>query len=179
MGAGEVVERDADRVVVRLRGEHDASSVDALSQIVARAMALDDVNVFVDLSEVEFMSAATVGVILRARGFLGLRARSLTLRFPSSCARRVLEMCWLGDLLMTGPVDAALVSTTRGGLGTCVAAPATDRGDRDSHAPKPTPGSAPHLVGAGTVAASSGEKLRDVHVVNEPRALNVAGRGSA
>jgi hypothetical protein len=88
MGARGVVERDADRVVVRLRGD-------------------------------------------------------------SSCAMCVLEVCGLGDLLVAGPVDAAPVSTTQGALGTWVAVPATDRGDRDSHAPKPTPGSALNVVRRG------------------------------
>lgn len=55
--------RDADRTVVWLRGEHDTSTVAALSETMARAMALDDSDLVLDLSEVQFMSAATVGVI--------------------------------------------------------------------------------------------------------------------
>jgi anti-anti-sigma factor len=56
----------ADRTVVWLRGEHDVSTVSALSQTMARAIALDDGDLVVDLSGVQFMDAATVGVIVRA-----------------------------------------------------------------------------------------------------------------
>ena len=78
--------RDCDRTVVWLRGEHDVSTVAALSQTMARAIALDDGDLVVDLSGVDFMDAATVGVIVRARDFLELQSRSLTLRAPSTCA---------------------------------------------------------------------------------------------
>ena len=98
--------RDADRTVVWLRGEHDICTVAALSQILARAIALDDGDLVVDLSGVQFMDAATVGVILRARDFLRLQSRSVALRSPSPCAARVLDLCELGDLLEPGPEHA-------------------------------------------------------------------------
>ena len=56
------VARAAGRTVVWLRGEHDISTVDALANVLARAIAFDD-DVVVDLCDVEFMGAATVGVI--------------------------------------------------------------------------------------------------------------------
>ena len=62
--------RDAARTVVWLRGEHDVSTVAALSETLARAIALDDADLVVDLSDVQFMGAATVGVIVRARELL-------------------------------------------------------------------------------------------------------------
>jgi anti-anti-sigma factor len=88
-----------DRTVVWLRGEHDVSTVAALSEIMARAIALDDADVVVDLSEVQFMGAAAVGVVIRAQEFLRLRSRLLVLRSPSEGARRVLEVCGHADLL--------------------------------------------------------------------------------
>ena len=60
---------------------------------------LDDADVVVDLSGVEFMDASTVGTIVRTRNLLGSRSRSLTLRSPSSCARRVLHACHLAALV--------------------------------------------------------------------------------
>ena len=84
--------------IVWLDGEHDASSVAELSETIARAIAVDDSDVILDMSEVTFMSAATVGVLVRARNFLNLRSRSLTVRAPSKCTRRILEICELGDL---------------------------------------------------------------------------------
>jgi len=97
---------DADRTVVWLRGEHDVSTVAALSQTMARAIALDDADLVVDLSDVQFMDAATVGVIIRARDFLALQSRALVLHAPSACAARVLDLCALADLLEPKPAHA-------------------------------------------------------------------------
>lgn len=88
-----------DRTVVWLRGEHDASTVDTLSEVMARAMALDDADLVVDLSGVQFMGAATVRAIAQARECLRGRSRALVLRSPSTCARRLVELCGLGHLV--------------------------------------------------------------------------------
>ena len=55
---------------------------------MARAIAVDETDLVIDLSEVTFMNAATVAVIIRAEAFLRDRSRSLTLRSPSAPARR-------------------------------------------------------------------------------------------
>ena len=102
------------RTVVLLRGEYDASAVTALSEAMARAIALDDADLVLDLSGVEFMDAATVRLIIRAREFLRLRSRSLTLRSPSTHARRVLDLCRLGDHLDRHPANAARMTRTVG-----------------------------------------------------------------
>jgi len=127
---GSFAARDADRTVVWLRGEHDLSTVDELSETMARAIALDDADVVVDLSEVVFMSAATVGVIVRAREFLRLESRSLALRSPSKCAGRVVDLCGLTDLFNERAVDAMRLSVTAGALSTWVAVPTAGRADR-------------------------------------------------
>ena len=87
---------DADRGVIWLRGEHDVATVAALSMTIAGAMTRDDNDVVVDLSEVEFMDAATVSVIVRTRQVLHVQSRSLLLRAPSPCAARVLRICGIG-----------------------------------------------------------------------------------
>ena len=46
---------EADPIVVRLRGEHDCSTDDALCLELARAIALNDAALVLDLSEVEFI----------------------------------------------------------------------------------------------------------------------------
>ena len=92
-GPEEFPVRECDRTVVWLRGEHDVSTVAALSQTMARAIALDDGDLVIDLSGVDFMDAATVGVIVRARDFLERQSRTLELRSPSTCAARVLDLC--------------------------------------------------------------------------------------
>jgi anti-anti-sigma factor len=93
-------------VVVHLRGEHDLTTVTALSATLARAITLGDADLVVDLSRVDFMGAATVGVFIWARELLSARSRSLVLRSPSSSARRVLELCDLDSLIET-PAEAA------------------------------------------------------------------------
>lgn len=95
-------ERVADQTIVWLRGEHDLSTVAALSATMAQAMGLDDGDLCVDLSEVEFMGAETVGILVGAHGFLRGRSRSLSLRSPSTCAQRVVDLCDLDDLLGRG-----------------------------------------------------------------------------
>jgi len=87
------------RTLIWLRGEHDMSTVAELSETIARAIAIDDADLVVDLAEVEFMGAATVGVLSRARELLRVRSRALVLRSPSRSARRVLELCGHEDLL--------------------------------------------------------------------------------
>ena len=93
------VVRSAATTVVWIRGEQDASTVAALSETLAHAISLDDSDLVLDLSGVEFMSAATVGVLVRAREFLRSLSRSLRVQSPSTCARRILALCNLGDLL--------------------------------------------------------------------------------
>jgi anti-anti-sigma factor len=98
---------DADHNVVWVRGAQDASTVVALCMTVARAIAFDDADLVIDLSEVTFMDAATVAVMIRAEAFLRERSRSLTLRSPSAHARRVLGVGGLAELLGPRPATAS------------------------------------------------------------------------
>jgi anti-anti-sigma factor len=125
--------RHADPTVVWLRGEHDISTASALSETLNRAIALD-CDVVADLSAVAFMDAATVSVILRTRESLHRRSRSLTVRSPSRCARRLLELCGLGDLI--GPTGAEAAQTAGAAAGPVAWVPAlgTDRPDLRSEA---------------------------------------------
>jgi anti-anti-sigma factor len=94
-----VVERQADRIVVSLYGEHDIATLAELSEAMARGIALDDAQIVVDLSGVEFMAAATASVIVGARDFLQAHSRELTVRSPSRCAQRLLDVCGLTGLI--------------------------------------------------------------------------------
>ncbi len=84
---------DGDRTVVWLRGEHDLATSASLSEAMARAIALDNADLVVDLSEVQFMDTATVQVMVEMRELLRLRSRSLALRAPSPRAQRILGLC--------------------------------------------------------------------------------------
>jgi anti-anti-sigma factor len=80
-----------------MRGDHDLSTVNSLTVTMAAAIASENSDVVVDLSGVTFIDGATIGVIVRARELLRLRARSLTLRAPSRSAKRVLDLCGIAD----------------------------------------------------------------------------------
>ncbi len=120
-----VVRREGDRIVVWLRGEHDIATTAESSEALAWAIAMGDADLVVDLSEVQFMDASTIGVIVKARNFLLTRSRSLSLRAPTRCARRVLDVCGLAELIDSGSSR----SETAAALGSWVAVPASDRAD--------------------------------------------------
>jgi anti-anti-sigma factor len=133
--------------------------VAALSEVISRAIAIDDSDLVVDLSEVEFMDAATVGVITRTRDFLHLRERALAVRSPSACARRVFDLCGLADLLDPLPLGVPHSMTTAAALGTWVPVPATNRSDRSNRSePKAIGASARIRVGANS-AVSAEQKV--------------------
>jgi anti-anti-sigma factor len=96
-----VPDHDTTSVVVWLGGEHDLSTVGELSAALAQAITLGDADVVVDLTEVLYMGAVTVGVLYRARELLRARSRCLVMRSPPRCVRRVLELCGDTDLLAT------------------------------------------------------------------------------
>jgi anti-sigma B factor antagonist len=123
--------RGPPQVVVCLRGDHDLSTVAELSAAMARAITLGDADIVVDLSRVEFMAAATVGVLVRARGLLRSRSRSLVVRSPSTRARRVLELSDLRGLIEPRSVDVRLAEAA-GALRTWVAVPMIDGIDRST-----------------------------------------------
>jgi anti-anti-sigma factor len=106
------VRRTESRTVVWLSGEHDLSTVDAFSQTLARVFALDDADAVLDLSGVQFMGAATIDVIVRAKDVLDLRSRVLTLRSPSVSAQRVVDLCGLADLVEASSTDAQPLAGT-------------------------------------------------------------------
>ena len=56
------------------------------------------------------------------------RSRSLIVRSPSSCARRVLDLCGLSHLLDLRPGDTQPTSRTAAAIATWVAVPAVGRG---------------------------------------------------
>lgn len=93
--------REATRTIISLRGAHDLSTATDLTDAVGQARAIGHGDVVVDLSDVEFMDGAIVGVLLRARYDLARLSRRLTVRSPSNLARRVLSLCELNDIIET------------------------------------------------------------------------------
>jgi anti-anti-sigma factor len=130
---------DRDRTIVWLRGEHDMFTVAALGEILAAAIALDDADVVLDLSAVEFIDAGTIGAIVRAQEALRLRSRSLAVRAPSGCAHRILDLCGFAGLIDAPPAAATPTAGRSDALATWVAVPTTSPADRTAHQPPSEP----------------------------------------
>lgn len=105
LSSAATISREVGYTVVSLLGEHDIATREELTDTMAVAIALNGDDVVVDLSGVEFMGAATIHVIARAEAFLRRRSRALTLRSPSNCARRVVDVCGLAALVETAPAE--------------------------------------------------------------------------
>lgn len=80
-------------------GEHDQGTVGLLLGAMAEAVATDDLDVMVDLSDVAFMDGSTVGALDRGRALLADRDRNLTVQSPTPFQRRLLQICDLADLI--------------------------------------------------------------------------------
>lgn len=98
---------------VWLLGEHDIATDPELAETIAQAISLDDNDLVLDLSMVEFIGASTIGVIVRARQFLRDRSRSLTIRSPSAAAWHVLDLCGLASLLDVRPIAPMAAAAPR------------------------------------------------------------------
>jgi anti-anti-sigma factor len=85
--------RDAATTVVSLYGDHDLATAHSLSAAIATAAAVDDTDLVLDLSGVQFMDSTTIVVILRGKSLLETRGRTMTVRNPSRPARYVLGLC--------------------------------------------------------------------------------------
>jgi anti-anti-sigma factor len=91
---------EGDVVVVRLLGEYDHGTGPALAEVLASAIGDTAADLVVDLSGVEFMDSSTVLLLDRLRDYLALQSRAFALRAPSSAARRILDLCDAGGLLV-------------------------------------------------------------------------------
>lgn len=83
----------ADGGLVTLRGVHDLSTRAMLAETLARAVEVEEGDLTIDLSAVEFMDGCVVAVLIRARDYLRDRGRRLILRDPSPAAARLLDLC--------------------------------------------------------------------------------------
>ncbi len=114
-----------ERTVVWVGGEHDIASRGELSDAIARAADRDGADLFVDLSAVTFMDASTIGVIVGGRNLLQSRSRLLSVRAPSVCAQRLLDLCDLSSLLE--PVESPRPVGATAALATWVNVPPSVR----------------------------------------------------
>ena len=126
---------EGGRTVVWLSGEYDIATVGDLAKVLAGAIALGDADLVVDLAEVEFIDAATIGLLIRARNFLRPRSRQLTLRNPSRCAQRIIDVCGLAGLIDSAPAGPGLaIGSSAPALSSWVPVPPTHRAESQSAA---------------------------------------------
>jgi anti-anti-sigma factor len=97
-----LVATDGDRTAIWLSGEHDLASTGLLTAALAEAIAIEDRDVVVDMSFLDFMDVSTLGLLIRTREFLAVRERRLSLRNAPRCARLLLDLSELDGLLETG-----------------------------------------------------------------------------
>jgi|SRR5579872_683674 len=118
---------ESEPTVVWLRGEHDLSTTTVLSLAIAQAVAHDHRAVIIDLRDVRRISAETVGVLIRAREYLRVRSRSLTLRGASPRVRLALETWGLVELLDPDSAEEADTLRSASALASWVAVPPARR----------------------------------------------------
>lgn len=94
-------------VAVAVVGEQDISNEVVLAADMARGIAASDDALVIDLQGVTFMGASTISVLVTTRRFLADRGRGLIVRSPSACARRLLDICGLADLIEDIPLESA------------------------------------------------------------------------
>lgn len=89
--------------VVWLSGEQDLATKNQLCEVLALEFSAHDSDVIVDLSDVTFLDCSAVGVLVRANRWITEQSRWMSVRAPSPCARRLLDLCGLNALLDTRP----------------------------------------------------------------------------
>lgn len=97
--AAPVLTHEGDRIVLWLAGECDIATVFDLDEALTRAIRDDRDDLTVDLSAVTFIATVTIDALIHAGHVLGRQSRSLTVRSPSRCARRLLALCGQSDLI--------------------------------------------------------------------------------
>jgi anti-anti-sigma factor len=80
-------------IVLLLRGELDLAGAPRLADAFATAMAVGQARIVLELSQLDFIDGASVGLIERTRRQLRLQGGQLTLRHPQPHVRRVFELC--------------------------------------------------------------------------------------
>ena len=96
---GAHVASQGPRIIVSLWGEHDLCTAATVVAALSRAVDAGAGDVVVDVADVSFLDASTLGLITCAHGTLRHQARSLSLRSPSRFTARLLEVCDLAWLI--------------------------------------------------------------------------------
>ena len=109
---------ESSTIEIRLHGELDASSTTALRDALLEAVSAGDANLVVDLADVSFVSASTLGVLVETREALRARNHTMTLRAAPRCVRRILLLTGLEHLLPDSPTGGLTGDRVATGLPT-------------------------------------------------------------
>lgn len=88
------VRQDGDRLVtvVYVSGEVDMSNAEFLAASLRPVLAAEPLRIVIDLSDVSFLAAAGLHVLLHLRREAEQQASGLVLRAPSPAVRRVIDI---------------------------------------------------------------------------------------
>ena len=92
------VVHEGDAIVIYVSGDVDIAVVGRLRDVIEPNMGPEQ-TIVLDLSGVEFMDSSSLRYLVQARGALTADGGSLTLRNPSSAARRLLTLVEAESLL--------------------------------------------------------------------------------
>ncbi len=93
-----VVASEDDRVVIWLSGEQDSSNSEDLHDACAAVLS-GERDLAIDVGNVEFMSVATVNVIVSVSELLRVRNHRLSVQSSTSAIRRLFDLCAASDLI--------------------------------------------------------------------------------
>jgi anti-anti-sigma factor len=106
------VTRDPDRIVLALRGDQDMQDLVDLAATLARACAVEERDLVIDLGEVTVIDVPVVHALMRAESVLSASSHALTLRGPTTMVARVLCLCGLADVIDSGDAGPAAATST-------------------------------------------------------------------
>lgn len=89
--------RDPDRSIIAIRGDIDAYGGHVLRDAITDALQIDS-DVVVDLSDVNFVDSAGVGVLVGGHRAAEKAGRTFTIRHPSKRVEVLLEVTGLNRL---------------------------------------------------------------------------------
>ena len=91
-------EREADRLVLRLRGDVDMAAADVLAAALGRAVHEPVPEVVVDLTDVGFLDSTGIRVLLEGRERAQERGIVITARDPQPVVLNVLRITNVAEL---------------------------------------------------------------------------------
>ena len=104
---GVEVSTSEGQVTLTMRGELDLSNQRHLAAALVGIEA-SSAEIILDLADLTFIDAGSIGLIHRARNLARLRGTDVVLRSPNPSLHRILELTGLGPETSYGPLDPPL-----------------------------------------------------------------------